>query len=108
MSGSRVLGVILGLALGSFALRFLFLGLVGDRPLPRWMLRILRYTAVSILPALVVPMVVWPEGPGGQTDPVKLAAALTTLAVGYLTRNVLPAVLAGAAVLAVLGPALAL
>ncbi|MGR3804343.1 AzlD domain-containing protein [Marinibacterium profundimaris] len=91
--------VIIGLALGSFGLRFLFLGFVGDRPLPRWMLRLLRYTAVTILPALVTPLVIWPQSNDGQTDPVKLCAALATLAVGYLTRSVLPAVFAGAAVL---------
>ena len=88
--------VIVALAIGSFGLRFLFLGFVGDRPLPRWLLRVLRYTAVSILPALVTPLVLWPKASGGQTDPVKLAAAGVTLAVGYLTKSVLPAVIAGA------------
>ena len=97
--------VILGLAAGSFALRFLFLGLVGDRPLPRWLLRLLRYTAVSILPALVTPLVLWPASNDGQTDPLKLVAALGVLAVGYFSRKVLPAVLAGALIL-LAGPAL--
>ncbi|MBB93658.1 MAG: hypothetical protein CML68_03495 [Rhodobacteraceae bacterium] len=93
--------VIIGLALGSFALRFLFLGVVGDRPLPRWLLRCLRYTAVAILPALITPLVLWPKANGGETDPMKLAAAGVTFAVGYLTKQVLPAVLAGAATLIV-------
>lgn len=88
--------VIVGLAIGSFGLRFLFLGFVGNRPLPRWLLRVLRYTAVSILPALVTPLVLWPKSNDGQTDPVKLAAFAVTLAVGYLTKSVLPAVFAGA------------
>ncbi|MBV1897311.1 MAG: AzlD domain-containing protein, partial [Rhodobacteraceae bacterium] len=42
--------VIIGMAIGSFALRFVFIGLVGNRPLPPWLLRHLRYTAVAILP----------------------------------------------------------
>ncbi|MEM6277414.1 MAG: AzlD domain-containing protein, partial [Pseudomonadota bacterium] len=41
--------VILGLGLGSFAMRFSFLGLIGDRNLPPWVLRHLRYTAVAVL-----------------------------------------------------------
>lgn len=93
--------VIIGLAVGSFGLRFLFLGFVGDRPLPRWLLRLLRYTAVAILPALVTPLVIWPRANDGVMDPMKLAAALVTLAVGYVTKSVLAAVLAGAALLIV-------
>ena len=91
--------VILGLGLGSFFLRFVFLGLVGDRPLPEWLLRHLRYTAVAILPALVAPMVLWPEATGGQPDAARLAAAAATVGVGLWTRNVFAAIGAGAATL---------
>lgn len=94
--------VIIGLALGSFALRFLFLGLVGDRQMPDWVLRHLRYTGVAILPALVAPLVVWPGATEGQTDPARLAAALATVAVSILTRSVLAAIAAGAVTLFVL------
>ena len=80
--------VIFGLAIGSFGLRFVFLGLVGNGQMPEWLLRHLRYTAVAILPALVAPLVVWPAATGGQTDPARLAAALATVAVGMLTRSV--------------------
>jgi len=52
--------VIIGLGLGSFALRFVFLGLIGDREMPEWVLRHLRYTAVAVLPAIVAPLVIWP------------------------------------------------
>lgn len=88
--------VIIGLGFGSFALRFLFLGLVGDRPLPEWMLRHLRYTAVAILPAIVAPLVIWPQATGGSVDPARLAAALVTLGVGVVTRNVILAIALGA------------
>lgn len=91
--------VILGLGAGSFGLRFVFLGLVGDRPLPPWLLRHLRYTAAAILPALVAPLVVWPRASGGEVDPARLATALVTLAVAYVTRNVLAAMGAGVATL---------
>ncbi len=94
--------VIIGMALGSFGLRFAFIGLVGDRPLPPWLLRHLRYTAVAILPALVLPLVIWPAATGGQPDLPRLLAALATLAVGMATRNVIFAMLGGAITLFVM------
>lgn len=90
--------VIFGLGLGSFLLRFAFLGFVGDRPLPAWLVRHLRYTAVAILPALVAPLVVY-SGEGGSTDPTRVAAAIVTLGVGIWTRNVFAAIGSGAATL---------
>lgn len=95
--------VILGLGLGSFALRFVFLGLVGDRPLPPWLLRHLRYTAVAVLPALIAPLILWPRATDGQPDATRLFAAAITFAVGYWTKNVIYAMLSGAATLIGLG-----
>lgn len=91
--------VIILLGLGSFALRFAFLGLIGDRPMPDWIMRHLRYTAVAVLPGLVAPLVVWPTATDGALDLPRLAAALATLAVGYVTKNVLAAIFSGAGVL---------
>ena len=91
--------VIIGMALGSFALRFVFIGLVGNRPLPPWLLRHLRYTAVAILPALVTPLVIWPNATGGLTDPARLAAAVVTIMIGYLTKNVIAGMVSGAGTL---------
>ena len=91
--------VIIGLGLGSFALRFTFIGLVGDRPMPPWLLRHLRYTAVALLPALVAPKVVWPDATGGDPEPARIAAAAVTLVVGMITKNVLAAMFAGAGTL---------
>lgn len=91
--------VIVALGIGSFGLRFAFLGLVGDRALPDWLLRHLRYTAVAILPALVAPLVVWPSATDGEPEPIRLTAAIATFAVGYLTKNVFLAMGTGAAIL---------
>lgn len=91
--------VIAGMAVGSFALRFVFIGLVGDRPLPGWLLRHLRYTAVAVIPALVAPLVVWPPATGGAPDLPRLLAALATAGAGYATRNVFAALFAGAGTL---------
>lgn len=87
---------IIALGLGSFGLRFVFLGLVGNRPMPAWLLRHLRYTAVALIPALAAPLVLWPAATDGAPDPARLLAAAVTLAMGYLTRNVVLAIAAGA------------
>ncbi len=91
--------VIIGLGVGSYLLRFAFLGLVGDRPIPPWLLRHLRYTAVAVLPALAVPQVVWPGATGGAPDAPRMAAAAVTVLVGLWTKNVIAAIVCGAGTL---------
>lgn len=91
--------VITALALGSFGLRFLFLGVVGNRAMPDWVMRHLRYTAVAVLSALVTPLVVWPAATGGQTDPARLLAAVSAVCVGYFSKSVYAALATGAAVM---------
>lgn len=91
--------VIIGMAVGSFALRFVFIGLVGNRTMPAWLLRHLRYTAVAILPALVTPLVIWPSATGGTPDAPRLVAALVTIAVGLATKSVVAAMVTGAGTL---------
>lgn len=99
MSDWMIWTVIVVLGIGTFLIRFSFLGALGNRPLPPFFLRLLRYTPVAVLPALVAPLVVWPAATDGQTDPARLVAAGVTIAVGIVTRNVLAAILAGAATL---------
>lgn len=91
--------VIICLAVGSFSLRFLFIGLVGNKEMPTWLMRHLRYTAVAMLPALVTPLVIWPSATGGVLDAPRFCAALVALGIGYFTKNVVAAMASGAAVL---------
>ncbi|HET9068216.1 MAG TPA: AzlD domain-containing protein [Amaricoccus sp.] len=84
---------------GTYLIRYSFLGLVGDRPLPEWMLRMLRYVPVAVMPALVAPLVVWPAATGGAPDPARMLAALAALFVGAVMRSVLGSIFAGMAVL---------
>lgn len=88
--------IIVGMAFGSFGLRFVFLGFVGDRPMPAWLLRHLRYTAVAILPALIAPLVVWPAATNGAADIPRMSAATVALVVGLFTKNVIAAIGSGA------------
>lgn len=87
--------IIVLLGLSTFGLRFSFLGLLGDRDLPEWLLRHLRYTAVAVMPGLVAPLVVWPTATGGVIDPVRMSAAIVTVLVGLGSKNVLLSIIAG-------------
>lgn len=91
--------IILALGVGTFVIRFSFLGILGNRALPLWLLRHLRYTAVGILPAMVTPLVLWPEATGGQMDPSRIAAASLALAVGLWTKKAIWAIVVGMAIL---------
>ena len=89
--------IILVLGAGTFLVRFSFLGALGSRSLPAWLLRHLRYTAVGILPAMVTPLVLWPQATGGQMEAGRIAAATLALAVGLWTRNAIWAIVTGMA-----------
>ena len=96
---STVWTIIAVLGIGTFLIRFSFLGLIGGKQLPEWVLRHLRYTAVAVLPGLVAPLVIWPQATGGNPDPARMLAALATIGVGMWTRSVAWSMLAGAVVL---------
>ena len=98
-SNAEIWTVIVLLGLGTFVIRFSFLGLIGNRKLPPWVLRHLRYTPVAVLPGMVAPLALWPAATGGETDPARLMAAAATFLIGLLTRNVTAAVLGGAVTL---------
>lgn len=87
--------IIIALGIGTYLIRFSFLGIIGNRPLPPIILRMLRYTSVAVMPGLVAPLILFPQATGGSPDPARLIATVATLVVGVWTRNVLWAVLAG-------------
>jgi branched-subunit amino acid transport protein len=96
---TRIWIVILAVGAGTFLIRYSFIGLVGDRSLPRWAQRLLRYVPAAVMPGLVAPLVVWPNATGGETDPARLLAAVAALAIGAMTRSVLGAIAGGMIVL---------
>lgn len=94
--------MIIALGIGTFLLRFSFLALLGKRELPDGMLRLLRYTPVAVIPGLMAPQIFLPALGDTGPDPVKLAAAVVTVAVGVWRKNVIVAMIAGIATLALL------
>lgn len=95
-STAEIWTIIIVMGIGTFLIRFSFLGLIGDRPMPPFVLRLLRYTPVAVLPGMVAPLVLWPAATDGQFDLVRMSAAIATVLVGIWTRNVLWAILGGA------------
>jgi branched-subunit amino acid transport protein len=91
--------IIILLGIGTFLIRFSFLGIIGDRPMPPIVLRLLRYTPVAVLPGMVAPLVIWPAATAGAPDPVRLIAAVVTLLVGVWKKNVMWAIGSGAGTL---------
>lgn len=98
-SAAEIWAIIVIMGIGTFLIRFSFLGLIGDRPMPAFVLRLLRYTPVAVLPGMVAPLVIWPAATDGVFDPVRALAAVATVLIGVWTRNVLWAILGGAVTL---------
>lgn len=101
-SAAQIWLIIGLLGIGTYLIRLSFLGLIGDRPMPPVLLRLLRYTPVAVLPAMVAPLVVSAPVAGAGPDPMRFLAAGVTIVVGMATRNVLWAILAG--ILSFYGP----
>ena len=80
-SSAEIWLIIVIMGIGTFLIRFSFLGLIGDRPMPSIVLRLLRFTPVAVLPGMVAPLVLWPAATDGQTYPVRLLAAGVTVLV---------------------------
>jgi branched-subunit amino acid transport protein len=94
-----VWGAILGVGIGTYLIRFSFIGLMGGREFPGWAMRLLRFVPVAVMPAIAAPLVVWPAATGGAPDPARMLAALVALGVGAWRRDALWAILAGMAAL---------
>ncbi|WP_112320524.1 AzlD domain-containing protein [Oceanibium sediminis] len=91
--------VIICLGIGTYLIRYSFLGLIRAERMSPFVQQVLRFTPVAVLPGLVAPMVAWPPATGGNPDPVRLAAAAVALAVGIWTRSFMWAGVSGMAVL---------
>ncbi|KPU83337.1 membrane protein [Marinosulfonomonas sp. PRT-SC04] len=95
MTDSHIWITIGLVALGTYLIRFSFIGLIGGRELPTWVLRHLRYTPVAVLPGLVAPLVLWPDATGGAYDAPRLMAAAVTVLLGMVFKNMMLAIFGG-------------
>ena len=88
--------LIIGLmAIGTFAIRYSFLGIIGSRRIPVLIERMLRFTPVAVLPGMVAPLVLWPTDAINGVTMVHLSAAFAALFAAYITGKVIWGMLAG-------------
>ena len=81
---------VIVIGVGTYLTRLSFIGAFGERQMPMWMERPLRFVAPAVMGAIVLPAVVQPNG-GLEllpaTNPRALAAVIAA-AVAYKWRNV--------------------
>lgn len=85
--------IIVLLGIGTWMIRFSFLGLVGDRPLPAYFRRMLNYSAVAVLPGICAPIVLHNEL--GNFEPLRLISAAAILIIGVWTQSLMKSISAG-------------
>lgn len=100
MSDLALWGLFLVIGMGTFALRLSFVELYGNLRVPPLVSRALAYVPASVLAALVLPAVIYPEGHGDfvLANPQIPAAILAGL-VAWKTRNTLLTLAVGMAAL---------
>lgn len=102
MSAWKAWGVVLALAVGTFLIRYSFIGLFANRQMPRWLTHGLSLVVPAIFAAIVASGVAIV---GGQVAPLathwpRYAAAVVALAVALRYRgHVLGTLVAGMAAL---------
>ena len=95
--------IIIGMGLVTFATRASFIFLPPHTRIPQGLQRSLKYVAAAVLPALIVPDVLFHGSPGNLPfDAVRLVAALIATLVAWRTQNMLATIAAGMAVLILL------
>ncbi len=57
-----MLGAVIAIGIGTYLTRLSFIGAFGEREMPAWLERPLRYVAPAVLGAIVLPAVVMPDG----------------------------------------------
>lgn len=96
MNGLYLWLLFLAVGLGTFAIRLSFVELHGKLRLPPLLTRALAYVPASVLAALVLPAVVYPDGHADFTlNNPQIPAALIAAWVTWRTRNTLLTLVAG-------------
>ncbi|MBX2884697.1 MAG: AzlD domain-containing protein [Granulosicoccus sp.] len=96
MNNWKELALIVGMMLVTFGVRYPVLALAGKVRMPPWLLESLRYVPVAVLSAIVVPMMLAPEGDWNVSISNEyLLAGLVSIGVAALGRHVLLTIVVG-------------
>ncbi len=84
----------------TLAARASFIVMPPGTRVPAWLQRALKFVAAAVLPALVLPEVLFREVPSGEVVNIcRIVAALLAMAVAWRTRNILATLCVGMATL---------
>ncbi|WP_110968985.1 AzlD domain-containing protein [Pseudomonas huaxiensis] len=90
MSDLALWGLFVAVGVGTFAMRLSFIELYGQLRIPPLVSRALAYVPASVLAALVLPAVMYPDGHGDFVlANAQIPAAIIAAAVAWKTRNTL-------------------
>jgi branched-subunit amino acid transport protein len=95
-------GVLTVVGAGAVTLlaRASFIVLPADTPVPSWLTRGLKFVGAAVLPALILPDVLFRElGPGDTVNVYRIVAALIAALVAWWTRSIFATIGAGMLVL---------
>jgi branched-subunit amino acid transport protein len=96
MSAVSIWLLFIVLAVGTYALRLSFIYLFGKIEMPNWLRRALRFVPASVLAALVLPALTYPNGMLDLSlGNVRLLAGLGGALVAWKTKNVLWTIVVG-------------
>jgi len=91
---------IIGAGCVTLLARASFIVLPSDTPVPGWLNRALKFVGAAVLPALILPDVMFRElAAGGSVNVYRIIAALIAAGVAWRTRNIFATIGAGMAVL---------
>ncbi len=96
------IGVITVVGAGAVTLlaRASFIVLPADTPVPGWLTRGLKFVGAAVLPALILPDVLFRElAPGDVVNLYRIAAAFIAALVAWKTRSIFATIGTGMAVL---------
>ena len=94
-------GAVIVIGIGTYLTRLSFIGAFGEREMPTWLERPLRYVAPAVLGAIVLPAVVMPDGVidfAPSSNPRFLAGVIAA-AVAIRFRNITVVIVVGMAAL---------
>lgn len=79
----------------TFASRFSMIGLVGARPIPGWLQRLLGFVGPAVLAVIIFPAVILSGGDITLSGNPKIPAILAAAVIAALTRNVIATIATG-------------
>ncbi|OEF97206.1 AzlD domain-containing protein [Desulfuribacillus alkaliarsenatis] len=94
---STLVWVILGMAVVTYVPRMIPMVYLSDREIPSWLNEWLGYIPVTVLAALLFPILFMENGSLSILQNPYLLAALPTFIVGFWTKNIFITVLVGMA-----------